>query len=56
MQEDGLVAKHENLRKIQLLLGYKNIKTTEIYTHVTNTGLKNIPSLLDGLITKEDEK
>ncbi len=48
MRENG-----EDVRKIQLLLGDENIKTTEIYTHITNTGLKSISSLLDGLFTEE---
>jgi len=51
-----LLENGEDVRKIQILLGHKNIKTTEIYTHITNAGLKSIPSLLDELITKEDEK
>jgi len=51
-----LLENGEDIRKIQILLGHKNIKTTEIYTHITNKGLKSIPSLLDGLILKEDEK
>ena len=41
------------LRTIQSLLGHKNIKTTEIYTHVTSVGLKKIPSLLDNILDDE---
>jgi len=36
-------------RYIQELLGHKDIKTTLIYTHVTNKTLKNIQSPLDNL-------
>ncbi len=50
-----LLEQGEDLRKIQILLGHKNIKTTEIYTHVTKNSLQNIPSLLDAL-DKDDEK
>jgi integrase/recombinase XerD len=31
-----------DIRYIQILLGHANIKTTEIYTHVTNKALENI--------------
>lgn len=38
-----------DLRFIQELLGHYNIKTTQIYTHVTNTSIKNIKSPIDTL-------
>ena len=42
--EDGT-----DLRYIQTLLGHSSSKTTEIYTHVSQTALKNIQSPLDRL-------
>ena len=39
----------EDVRKIQRLLGHKNIKTTEIYTHITSEAIRNIRSPLDNL-------
>ena len=46
---DGLyfLPDNNNLRYIQELLGHKSIKTTEIYTHVTEKSLKNIISPFD---------
>jgi site-specific recombinase XerD len=34
---------------IQALLGHKDIKTTMIYTHVTNGSITNVASPLDSL-------
>ncbi|MCK5156638.1 MAG: tyrosine-type recombinase/integrase [Spirochaetales bacterium] len=42
--EDGT-----NLRKIQVILGHKSLKTTSIYTHLTNDFLKEVQSPLDTL-------
>ncbi len=42
--EDGI-----NLRKIQLILGHKSLKTTALYTHVTKDFLKEVHSPLDKL-------
>jgi site-specific recombinase XerD len=39
----NLVEKNVSLRVIQELLGHKNSKTTEIYTHVSNSSLKKVP-------------
>ncbi len=42
-----LLEKGEDLRYIKKLLGHKNIKTTEIYTHITSKAMKGIKSPLD---------
>lgn len=44
MLEDGA-----NIRMVQTLLGHKDVKTTEIYTHVMSTQFENIQSPLDNL-------
>jgi integrase/recombinase XerD len=36
-------------RYIQILLGHQSIKTTEIYTHVSNSQLRNITSPMDDM-------
>jgi site-specific recombinase XerD len=36
-----------DIRHLQELLGHKNMKTTAIYTHITNDSLRNIKSPLD---------
>jgi integrase/recombinase XerD len=36
-------------RYIQILLGHQSIKTTEIYTHVSNHQLRHIASPLDDM-------
>lgn len=36
-----------DIRYVQELLGHQNIRTTQIYTHLTNPALKNIKSPLD---------
>ena len=38
-----------DIRYIQEMLGHKSIKTTEIYTHVSNKNLQNIKSPLDDI-------
>ena len=44
MLEDGA-----NIRMVQTLLGHKDVKTTEIYTHVMSTQFDNVQSPLDNL-------
>jgi site-specific recombinase XerD len=34
-------------RTVQKLLGHNDVRTTMLYTHVLNTGLKAVRSLLD---------
>lgn len=38
-----------DIRYIQKLLGHSDLRTTEIYTHVANSDIKNIKSPLDWL-------
>ncbi len=42
-----LLEKGGDLRYIQHILGHNSSKTTEIYTHITQIGLKNIKNPLD---------
>ncbi len=44
MLEDGA-----NIRMVQTLLGHKDVKTTEIYTHVMSTQFENVVNPLDAL-------
>ena len=45
-----LMEKGTDLRYIQNLLGHESIKTTEIYTHITNKGLDQIDNPLDDML------
>ncbi|MEA1911599.1 MAG: tyrosine-type recombinase/integrase, partial [Spirochaetota bacterium] len=38
-----------NLRKIQVILGHKSLRTTSIYTHLTKDFLQDVQSPLDNL-------
>ncbi|MEA3494593.1 MAG: hypothetical protein U9R42_01000 [Bacteroidota bacterium] len=38
-----------DLKLIQILLEHKNIKTTEIYTHITNKGFDKIDNPLNNI-------
>lgn len=44
-----LLEQGTNLRIIQQLLGHDSIKTTEIYTHITNTDINKIKNPFDNL-------
>jgi integrase/recombinase XerD len=44
-----LLDNRKDVRRIQILLGHKNIKTTEIYTHVTSKAIQGLKSPLDVL-------
>ena len=49
MLEDGA-----NIRMVQTLLGHKDVKTTEIYTHVMSTQLNGVINPLDALPDRSD--
>jgi site-specific recombinase XerC len=44
-----------NIRMLQTLLGHKNVKTTEIYTHVMSTQFTGITNPLDALLIPHDD-
>ncbi len=50
-----LLEQGEDLRYIQKLLGHKNLKTTEIYTHITKTGMKSITNPLDRINFRDED-
>ena len=45
-----------NLRDLQALLGHKNLKTTEGYTHISSTNFKRIVSPFDVLPEENKHK
>ena len=44
-----LLRSGKDIRTVQELLGHKDVRTTEIYTHVLNRGGRGVPSPLDEL-------
>lgn len=51
-----LLEQGTDIRYIQEILGHKNIKTTEIYTHVALTNIRNIKNPLDIDYIDEEKK
>lgn len=49
MLEDGV-----NIRTVQTLLGHKDVKTTEVYTHVMDKSISGVKSPLETLHTDQD--
>lgn len=51
-----LIEKGTDIRYIQQLLGHKEIKTTMIYTHVTDSAINKIASPLDHLVSDHQKQ
>jgi len=50
-----LLENGEDIRNIQKLLVHKNLKTTEIYTHVTSNAMQVIKSPFDSMNIENKE-
>ena len=44
-----MIERGADIRIVQELLGHKDVRTAEIYTHVLNRGVRGVVSPLDGL-------
>ncbi len=51
-----LLSRGADLRSVQELLGHKNVSTTQVYTHVTNKGLRDIHERFHGGKDISDKK
>jgi len=52
----GRVTAAYDIRAVQELLAYKDVRTTMIYTHVLNRGGRGVRSPADGLTSHPDER
>ena len=45
-----------DLRRIQILMGHKSLRTTTVYLHLAADAIRKVPSPLDLLKTDDDEQ